>query len=394
MPSRIDEAGHTKAFDDPVAEHWGESQRANRSLVGCEPTSAHTYESEIQRSTTFATPTSPIKSEKMAEALLNGDSYSFWRDVKKFRRKKAYFPSMVDGVVGPKEIAKVFAQKFDDLYNCVSYDSDEMDVLLTTIHKSIDNKCTGTCVHGSHSISAKDVNKAICKLKASKSDGCTRLLADHIINAGDKLCTYLSLLFTAMLRHGSIPDGILLGTMVPIPKGRWTNLNSSENFRAITLSSTFGKLIDLITLEKEGSKLGTSDLQFSFKDGASTSLCTAMVQETASYYVNGGSNVYGLLLDASKAFDRVNYCKLFRTLMNRGVCPLYSRLLLNMYTNQKLRVRWNAEFSDSFAATNGVKQGGVISPVLFCVYMDGLLAELADSGYGCFMSGVFAGAFA
>ena len=59
MPSRIDEAGHTKAFDDPVAEHWGESQRAKRSLVGFEPTSAHTYESEIQLSTTYATPTSP-----------------------------------------------------------------------------------------------------------------------------------------------------------------------------------------------------------------------------------------------------------------------------------------------------------------------------------------------
>ena len=54
MPSRIDEAGHTKAFDDPVAEHWGESQRTKRSLVGFEPTSAHTYESEIQRSTTYA----------------------------------------------------------------------------------------------------------------------------------------------------------------------------------------------------------------------------------------------------------------------------------------------------------------------------------------------------
>ena len=56
MPSRIDEAGHTKAFDYPVAEHWGESQRTKRSLVGFELTSAHTYESEIQRSTTDATP--------------------------------------------------------------------------------------------------------------------------------------------------------------------------------------------------------------------------------------------------------------------------------------------------------------------------------------------------
>ena len=61
MPSRIDEAGHTKACHYPVAEHWGESQRTKRSLVGFEPTSAHTYESEIQCSTTYATPTPLFK---------------------------------------------------------------------------------------------------------------------------------------------------------------------------------------------------------------------------------------------------------------------------------------------------------------------------------------------
>ena len=49
MPSRIDEAGHTKAFDYPVAEHWGESQRTKRSLVGFKPTIAHTYAHTICR---------------------------------------------------------------------------------------------------------------------------------------------------------------------------------------------------------------------------------------------------------------------------------------------------------------------------------------------------------
>ena len=54
-------------------------------------------------------------------------------------------------------------------------------------------------------------------------------------------------------------------------------------------------------------------------------------------------------------------------------------------------MRWNSATSHS---SNGVKQGGVISPTLFCVYMDGLLNELQHSGVGCHMGKVFAEAFA
>ena len=64
-----------------------------------------------------------------------------------------------------------------------------------------------------------------------------------------------------------------------------------------------------------------------------------------------------------------------------------------MYTKQKLRVQWQGEYSESFGVSNGVKQGGVISPVLFCVYMDDLLAKLENSGVGCYMGRVFSGAF-
>ncbi len=100
--------------------------------------------------------------------------------------------------------------------------------------------------------------------------------------------------------------------------------------------------------------------------------------------MHNGTNVYGLLLYASKAFDMVNYCKLFRLLLDRGFCPMYSRLLLNMCTNQKLHVRWQDEFCETFTATNGVKQDRVISPILFCVYMDGLLTKLPNNGYDCY----------
>ncbi len=231
------------------------------------------------------------------------------------------------------------------LYTSVSHNVDDMNILKQDIISVVSNKCEcSDCIHGNHSITFKNCHDAIKKLKESKSDGCTGLLSDHIIHASDKLTCYLALLFTAMLRHGTSPHGMLMGTMVPLPKDRWANLSSSDTFKAITISSIFGKLLDFIILIKEENNLCTIDLQFSFKTGSSTSLCSSMVQETMSYYVHNGTNNYGLLLDASKAFDRVSYCKLFRLLLDRGFCPMYSMLLLNMYTNQELHVRCKMNF--------------------------------------------------
>ena len=44
-----------------------------------------------------------------------------------------------------------------------------------------------------------------------------------------------------------------------------------------------------------------------------------------------------------------------------------------------------------FKVSNGVRQGGVLSPVLFSVYLDGLLQKLAASGVGCHWGNLFAG---
>ena len=68
----------------------------------------------------------------------------------------------------------------------------------------------------------------------------------------------------------------------------------------------------------------------------STIFCTYVMMEIISHYKANGSNVYAVLLDASKAFDRVNYCKLFRVLLNRQVSPLVLLLLLYMYTKQNI----------------------------------------------------------
>ena len=64
---------------------------------------------------------------------------------------------------------------------------------------------------------------------------------------------------------------------------------------------------------------------------------------------------------------------------------------MSMYIKQKLRVTFNGNNSEWFNVTNGVKQGGVLSPTLFGVYVDGMLKHLKDFGVGCHIGDVYCG---
>ena len=60
-------------------------------------------------------------------------------------------------------------------------------------------------------------------------------------------------------------------------------------------------------------------MQFGFKEHSSTTKCTFALTETVNYFRKNKSNVYVMLLDATKAFDKVNYVKLFYQLIDRGL---------------------------------------------------------------------------
>jgi len=109
------------------------------------------------------------------------------------------------------------------------------------------------------------------------------------------------------------------------------------------------------------------------------------VTEVLNFYRDNGSNKYVCFLDASKAFDRVDYNILFNKLAKRNVPGYLLRLLLCWYCSQFVRVLWAGVFSETFNITNGVRQEGVLSPFLFAVYIDDLTYKLQMVNVGCYV---------
>ena len=193
------------------------------------------------------------------------------------------------------------------------------------------------------------------------------------------------------LIHGHVSQVLLLATMVPLIKNKLGDSDTSDNYRSIALSSVILKIFDWIVLLLFGENLGFDDLQFSYQQNCSTTMCTWLMVESSNYFLRNGSNVYSCFMDMRKAFDTVQHSKLFQKLNQRNLSSIFTRLIMVMYVSQSANVRWGKEVSKSFRITNGVKQGAVPSAILFCVYIDELITKLRRNKTGCWIDGNFVG---
>ena len=111
-------------------------------------------------------------------------------------------------------------------------------------------------------------------------------------------------------------------------------------------------------------------------------MCSTLVIETIQYFTQMQFPVYVLFIDASKPDDRLSHIELLNILSERNMWPLSRRLLFNLYGNKQFQIRWNNCLSNMYNMRNGVKQGAVLSPIIFTMYIDELFYELKRAGVG------------
>ena len=95
--------------------------------------------------------------------------------------------------------------------------------------------------------------------------------------------------------------------------------------------------------------------------------------------------MYTSFLDASKAFDRINHWTLFHKLINCKMPLIIVQLLIFWYQTQLVCIKWGKSTSDYFSISNGVRQGGILSPKLFALYINNLTNKLIDCKAGCYI---------
>ena len=170
-------------------------------------------------------------------------------------------------------------------------------------------------------------------------------------------------------------------------KGNAGKISSKDNYRPIALASVLSKLVEVIMLDRIELYVNTNPNQFGFKRKHGTDQCIYVLKEIIDLYRRLNGSVFICFLDASKAFDRVNHSTLFKQLSARGVPGYILRILIYWYKNQDMCIRLGDAYSAKFKLTNGFRQGGILSPYHFNIYVDELSEELKKCNVGCNLNG-------
>ena len=327
--------------------------------------------------------TDSIRKNKLLDACLN-DNGDIFKEIRKMRKAPSPTASMVDGVTS--NIESHFSTVYERLYNSID-DKESLTEISHQLNENIDER--------SHEevdkITPKLVRTAISKLKNGKTDPVFQYSSDCLKDPPELLCEHLALVYKMFLVHGHVSSMIMVSTIIPLIKDKLGDTNASNNYRSIALSSLILKIFDWVVLLLFDKNLSTDELQFGYQEKTSTNMCTWLAVEVIDYYTRHGSEMFVGVMDMTKAFDNVKQSLLFQKLIDRELPAIYLRLILRMHLEQRANVSWNGQTSDTFAVSNGVKQGGVLSARLFCVYIDDIFQLLRRKKSGCWINGNYAG---
>lgn len=234
----------------------------------------------------------------------------------------------------------------------------------------------------------QEVIYAIKNTKNGKAVGPDEVPIELIRLIDEDCIDVLVELFNEIYQTGTIPKQWLQSTFVAIPKK--PHATTCSDHRTIALMShtlkVFLKIIHsriVKTLENE-----ISDTQFGFRNGMSTREALFGLNVLAQRCLDMNHDIYLCFVDFEKAFDKVQHGKLIEILNSKNIDSRNIEIISRLYWNQTAKVKVDNQFTENIEIQRGVRQGCVLSPLLFNVYSEAIFQNtLSDSKEGISING-------
>lgn len=221
-------------------------------------------------------------------------------------------------------------------------------------------------------ITVDELKAVLEKAKESKAPGLDRIPYEYYKNAPVVLVNELCGIMNDIFETAEIPRTFQDSIIFPIFKKG--DIDLVENYRGLTFSNTDYKLFTGILLNRIEKWVDENDIlceyQAGFRKNYSTLDNIFSLSNIVQLQLSKKKKLYAFFVDFKAAFDTVNRQALFYKLSNIGMSSKMLNILKKLYENTRSSI-WNGkEMSDFFSVMLGVKQGCVLSPLLFSLFIN------------------------
>ena len=231
-------------------------------------------------------------------------------------------------------------------------------------------------------ITQDEISNVIKILPNGKSSGLDGMPYEIFINSLNLLLPHLCKLFNVILSTGNYPSTWSEAMISPLHKKG--SINKASNYRGISLLCTLGKIFTKILNNRLTLWADANDIidesQAAYRKGRSTvDHMFILFGITQKYLSKQGGRFYCTFVDFSRAFDSIPHGKLFYRMINIGIHGKILTVLRSMYSKLKSCIKTPNGITKFFNCEIGTRQGCMISPLLFIMYLNELIAMFRRS---------------
>lgn len=228
----------------------------------------------------------------------------------------------------------------------------------------------------------EEVEAAVKSLKNGKAPGIDNIPSELIKNGGSITIDVLTKICNKIWQTGQWPTTWTQSLVITLPKKG--NLQQCSNYRTISLISHPSKVMLKVLLNrmKPQAENIIAEEQAGFREGRSTTEQIFNLRIISEKYQQHQRDLYHVFVDFKKAFDRVWHQALWNTMRKYNMGRKLVHSIEQLYANASSAILLNGNIGEWFRTTVGVRQGCLLSPTLFNVFLERIMTEALDQHEG------------